>query len=332
MKRRQFLHLGTALGLGAVPVCRIFAKQAMTGVQTGFNFNRIYLEHQLSPDHPESPRRLDVIMHSMEESGLLDELVRVGNSIDAFPWIYQIHTKEHVNSIKTHYAHSHDVALAVVSGVLTTVDQVCAGKLKNAFCATRPPGHHALNTGREEGFCFYNAVAIAARYAQQQYDLRKILIVDWDYHHGNATEAAFYNDPGVLYFSTHDFHAYPGTGDPAKTGTGAGKGYNINVHLPCGTTDGDIISVFEKILVPAAGKFNPDLILISAGFDSRKDDLLGCFEITDAGFVELTRIVMSLADEFCAGRIVSVLEGGYNVAGNASAVVHHVRTLALRPK
>lgn len=299
----------------------------MAKSETGFIFDRIYLEHLISPGHPESPQRLETLMQMMETTGLLERVKQVVTSVSPFPWINEIHTAEHINSIKTHYGYSHEVALAVVSGVLSAVEQVCMGQLKNVFCATRPPGHHARNTGREEGFCFYNSIAIAARYAQKQFNMKKILIVDWDYHHGNGTEAAFYSDSEVLYFSTHDFMAYPGTGDPAKTGEGPGKGYNINVHLACGTTDKDIINAFEKILVPAAGKFKPDLILISAGFDSRKDDILGCFDVTDNGFVELTRIVMTLADEFCNGRIVSVLEGGYNVAGNASAITHHVRTL-----
>ena len=327
MKRRQFLNLGTGFCLSVTPAYRLLANQAKSNSGTGFIFDKIYLEHHLSPDHPESPLRVEVLMNLMESTGLLEQVEQVNGFVDAFPWIYKIHTKKHINSIMTHYGHSHDVALAVVAAVLSAADEVCAGKLKNVFCATRPPGHHALNTGREEGFCFYNSIAIAARFAQQKYNLEKILIVDWDYHHGNGTEAVFYDDPNVLFFSTHDQFAYPGTGDPAKTGNGAGEGYNINVHLPCGTEDKDIISVFENVLVPAANKFKPDLILISAGFDSRKDDLLGCFNITDEGFVKLTRIVMSLADKYCQGRIVSVLEGGYNVQGNATAVIHHVRTL-----
>jgi acetoin utilization deacetylase AcuC-like enzyme len=156
---------------------------------------------------------------------------------------------------------------------------------------------------------------------------QRILIVDWDYHHGDGTESFFYEEPSVLYFSTHDWDAYPGTGDPARRGANAGLGYNVNVSLPCGATDADIVAAFTTQLVPAADAFMPDLVLISAGFDSRIDDRLGCFDVTDAGFAQLTRIVMAIAARHCQGRLVSLLEGGYNVRGLASAVETHVRTL-----
>ncbi len=328
MKRRDFLQLTAGVCFLTWSDRYLLAAAGGRVKHTGFNFEPVYLEHTLGADHPESPQRLETVMQVLKDQDWYAGLSRVHPDIDAFPWIYEIHTADHVSSIKTHYPRSHEVALTVVRAVLTAVEQVCTGRLRNAFCATRPPGHHALNTGREEGFCFYNSIAIAARYAQKHHQLQKILIVDWDYHHGNATEAAFYSDPGVLFFSTHDFYAYPGTGDPARKGEGAGLGYNINVHLKCGTTDTDILAAFENYLLPAARDFRPDLILISAGFDSRQDDLLGCFNITDQGFVKLTQMVMALADEFCEGRIVSVLEGGYNLQGNASAVMHHVKTLA----
>ena len=295
--------------------------------KTGIVYDDLFLEHWFGRGHPESPERLMAIKKLLDSTGTFEQLIPVSPLEDIDPYLLTVHTESHIYSISNRYGHSHNVALAVVAGILGAVDMVCNRKLKNAFCATRPPGHHALNTGREEGFCFYNAIAIAARYAQIKYGLGKILIVDWDYHHGNGTEAVFYSDPSVLYFSTHDLYAYPGTGFPDKSGEGAGEGYNINVHLDCGTTDSDILRVFNDKLLPAARAFQPDIVLVSAGFDSRKDDLLGCFDITDTGFVRLTRLVMSLADEFCEGKLVSVLEGGYNVQGNASAVLHHVRTL-----
>ena len=173
----------------------------------------------------------------------------------------------------------------------------------------------------------FNHVAIAAKYAQKMYDLKKILIIDWDYHHGNSTEYFFYKDPTVLFFSTHDQFAYPLTGDPRKKGDGPGKGFNINVHLPCGTLDNDILRSFEKYLVSPAEQFKPELILISAGFDSRENDPLGCFKVTNNGFIRLTEFVMRLAKKYSNNRIISVLEGGYNLKGNASAAVAHVKTL-----
>jgi len=263
----------------------------------------------------------------MKHSGLLSHLTQIQTRVDVLADLSRIHTAAHVHALKIEYGKSNDVALAVVAGILAATDEVCRGSLRNAFCVTRPPGHHARNTGKVEGFCFYNGVAVAARYAQEKYGLKKILIVDWDYHHGNGTEAFFYSDPSVLYFSTHDYFAYPGTGDPAKVGEGAGKGFNINVHLDCKSTDEDIIAAFNEKLLPAANRFKPDLILISAGFDSRQDDLLGCFDISDEGYRQLTKLIMQLADQYCDGRLVSVLEGGYNLDGLASAVKVHVETL-----
>ena len=328
MNRRDFLGLAAGAGMLTFHTPQLFGDAMSDQRPTGFVFDPVYLDHLIATDHPESPRRLQSIMHRLNSTDWFSRLVRIPGTVDALSWVGEIHTPEHIESIKTHYARTHDVVLAMVSGILSAVKHVCSGDIRNAFCATRPPGHHAMNTGQEEGFCFYNGIAIAARYAQKHYKLKNILIVDWDYHHGNGTEAAFYSDPSVLFFSTHDLYAYPGTGHPERRGEGAGLGYNINVHLGCGTTDVDILAAFENSLLPAVRNFRPDLILISAGFDSRQNDLLGCYDVTDAGFVKLTEMMMALADEYCNGRIVSVLEGGYNIEGNASAVMHHVRTLA----
>ncbi|MCK5667629.1 MAG: histone deacetylase, partial [Gammaproteobacteria bacterium] len=285
------------------------------------------LQFWLVEGHPESPDRLRSIMKLMQDSGLLSQLTKIELKNDILVDLARIHTAAHTHALKTNDEKSNNVALAVVGGILAATDEVCSGRLRNAFCATRPPGHHARNTGRVEGFCFYNGVAVAARYAQEKYGLKKILIVDWDYHHGDGTESFFYSDPSVLYFSTHDYFAYPGTGSPSKTGEGAGKGLNINVHLSCKSTDKDIIAAFNEKLLPAAHRFKPDLILISAGFDSRQDDLLGCFDISDEGYRHITKMVMQLAEQYCDGRIVSVLEGGYYLDGLASAVKIHVETL-----
>ncbi len=330
MNRRSFLKLiqRVALGTGMAVIGLLrYGMAALKDSMTGFVYDDVFLQHLLEEGHPESPNRLLSIMKLMEQSGLLRNLEKIQLKKNILAELALIHTAEHVHALKTKHEKSNDVALAVVGGILAATDEVCSGRLKNAFCATRPPGHHARNTGRVEGFCFYNGVAIAARYAQERYDLKKILIIDWDYHHGNGTEAFFYSDPSVLYFSTHDYYAYPGTGNPAKTGEGAGKGLNINVHLDCNSTDKDIITAFEEKLLPAAHRFKPDLILISAGFDSRQDDLLGCFDITDEGYRHITTMVMQLAEQHCDGRIVSVLEGGYNLNGLASAVKIHVETL-----
>jgi acetoin utilization deacetylase AcuC-like enzyme len=284
-----------------------------------------YLAHTLGEGHPESPERLIAILRQLKSSGLDKATRSIAPSVDPIPYIRSVHPEAHINRI-AEQAHDESLCRLAVSGVLDAVDAVCSGEVSNAFCAVRPPGHHASDRG-EHGFCFYNNAAIAARYAQEKYKLARILIVDWDYHHGDGTEWAFYDDPTVLFFSTHALYAFPGTGAANKTGEGKGKGFNINVPLPRGADDEKIISAFTERLVPAANRFRPDLVLISAGFDSRKDDLLGDFAVTDAGFVELTKLVMSIAGEHSSSRIVSILEGGYNTRGLALAVESHVRTL-----
>ena len=325
MNRRTFLKLIQITALVFGPLRNLMA--VSIDKMTGIVYDDLFLQFWLVEGHPESPDRLRSIMKLMQDSGLLSQLTKIELKNDILVDLARIHTAAHTHALKTNDEKSNNVALAVVGGILAATDEVCSGRLRNAFCATRPPGHHARNTGRVEGFCFYNGVAVAARYAQEKYGLKKILIVDWDYHHGDGTESFFYSDPSVLYFSTHDYFAYPGTGSPSKTGEGAGKGLNINVHLSCKSTDKDIIAAFNEKLLPAAHRFKPDLILISAGFDSRQDDLLGCFDISDEGYRHITKMVMQLAEQYCDGRIVSVLEGGYYLDGLASAVKVHVETL-----
>ncbi|NNM31912.1 MAG: histone deacetylase [Gemmatimonadetes bacterium] len=266
------------------------------------------------------------MMDVFEERGLALELTTLSLASDPLPSIRGHHTPEHVESVRAIDV-SGRVAELAVAGALGAVDAVAGGRVRNAFCASRPPGHHANNTGAEEGFCFYSNAAIAAKYAQQVHGFERILIIDWDYHHGNATQNAFYDDPTVLFFSTHDWQAYPGTGDPSLVGEGDGEGLNINVHLPCGAQDRDALRSWERQLLPAARAFRPDFVIISAGFDSRKDDLLGCFELTDDAFRRMTRLAMDLAEDHAGGRVVSLLEGGYNVEGNALAAAAHVETL-----
>ena len=236
-----------------------------------------------------------------------------------------MHSAEHI-ARAAEQAHDDAICRLAVSGALSAIDAVCAKKVRNAFCAIRPPGHHAANNG-EFGFCFYNNVAVAARYAQKKHKLNKILIVDWDYHHGDGTEWAFYNDPSVLVFSTHALYAFPRSGAAEKTGDGKGKGFNINVPLPREADDKAVIQAFENKLLPAVKSFKPELVLISAGFDARHDDPLGDFYFTDKGFASLTRMVMRIAAEHSESRLVSLLEGGYNLNGLALAVEAHLREL-----
>lgn len=297
---------------------------------TGLVYDDRFLDHVLpsrrGEEHPERPLRLQRIREVFAERGIDKELVDIAPVGDPLPQIEGHHTAEHVASVRQIEVTGSVAALAV-AGALGAVDAVARRKVRNVFCCMRPPGHHANNTGAEEGFCFYSNAAIAAKYAQQTHGYERILIVDWDYHHGNGTQNAFYDDPDVLFFSTHDWHAYPGTGDPALGGNGEAVGSNINVHLGCGANDADMLTSWDRQLLPALNSFHPDFIIISAGFDSRRDDLLGCFDVTDDAFRRMTRTVMDIADDFCDGRVVSILEGGYNVDGTALAAAAHVETL-----
>ena len=289
-----------------------------------------YLDHVLVRPNgarpPEVPERLVRMLAEFEARGLTDATVGMAPTVEPLVSIRAHHTGDHVDSVRR-LGVTAEVAELAVSGALTAVDAVAAGTVRNAFCAIRPPGHHANNTGAEEGFCYYSNAAVAARYAQEVHGYERVVIIDWDYHHGNATQNAFYRDPSVLFFSAHDWNAYPGTGDPSLTGEGEGAGLNINVHLECGASDADMLRYWDSALSPAVADFDPDFVVVSAGFDSRQDDLLGCFDLTDEVFRRMTRIAMDYADSCCDGRLVSLLEGGYNIDGTALAAAAHVETL-----
>ncbi|MDH3271441.1 MAG: histone deacetylase [Gemmatimonadota bacterium] len=347
--RREFLRdatLGVAgVGLGAtlpgalaaatgasvrsVPLKVHRSEQVATG--TGLFYDPACLEHVVpaassGAPRPEIAERLVRIMQVMNERGLVDDMRPLSAHADPMPYIAAHHTAEHVAGIRR-IPVTGPLAELAVAGALGAVDAVVGGEVRNAFCAVRPPGHHANNTGEEEGFCYYSNAAITARYAQRAHGFERVLIIDWDYHHGNATQNAFFEDPSVLFYSTHDWQAYPQTGDPALVGEGEGRGTNINVHLDCGSRDLDMLRAWDQRLERAVSDFDPDFIIVSAGFDSRQDDLLGCFDVTDDAFRRMTRSAMAFADSCCEGRLVSLLEGGYNVDGLALATAAHVETL-----
>lgn len=337
--RREFLRdatLGvTGLGVAAALPSELAGwpghgpRSAATG--TGFYYDPACLEHVVpaassGAPRPEVKERLVRIMEVLSERGLVDEMSAVRAHADPLPYIAGHHTAEHVAGIQS-IPVTGPLAELAVAGALGAVDAVMDGDVRNAFVAVRPPGHHANNTGTEEGFCYYSNAAITARFAQRAHGLERVAIIDWDYHHGNATQNAFYDDPTVLFYSTHDWAAYPQTGDPALVGEGEGRGTNINAHLDCGSRDLDMLRVWDEKLEPAIAAFDPELIIVSAGFDSRQDDLLGCFDVTDDAFRRMTRKAMEFADSCCDGRLVSLLEGGYNIEGLAQATAAHVETL-----
>jgi acetoin utilization deacetylase AcuC-like enzyme len=219
-----------------------------------------------------------------------------------------------------------EAARRACGAVCLAVDEVVAGRSANAFCAVRPPGHHAT-PGRGMGFCIFNNVAVAARHAQARHKIGRVLIADWDVHHGNGTQDIFYDDETVFFFSTHQSPWYPGTGARQETGTGKGLGTTLNRPFPAGSGRSRIVPAFAEQLRDAADRFRPELVLVSAGFDSRLGDPLGHFRLTDNDFAELTDVLVDIANRHAAGRLVSVLEGGYNLDGLATASATHCRRL-----
>lgn len=313
-------------------------------MKTALITHPIYLRHDNGPGHPESDQRLTAIRNRLGRSEVQSRLTFLEPSVppDLSTWIGEVHLPAYYRSLQkmrpqrgsvyldpdTPYSpQSLDAAEMAVSGTLTAIDRVMSGSVENAFCAVRPPGHHA-EADRAMGFCLFNNVAIGARYIQKKYRLQRILIIDWDVHHGNGTQHSFYQDPTVFYFSTHQFPFYPGTGSEAERGRGDGEGFTLNCPLSAGAGDREILSEFEKKLIPAMEEFKPDFVLISAGFDAHREDPLAGLEVTEEGFGELTRLVRSMARSHCAGRIVSCLEGGYNLDALSRSVTRHLEVLS----
>jgi len=316
-------------------------------IKTGLVYDDIYLKHHTTDLHPEKPQRLRAIMRMLRASfpaedkeAALRQIERV-DSGTALEWITTIHAPEYVKRIRSSAGDgsrymdsvdtpissgSYNAAVAAVGGVLGAIDAVMSGDIRNAFCAVRPPGHHAMKD-KAMGFCLFNNVAVGVRYIQRKYGLSKVLIVDWDVHHGNATQDTFYDDPTVFYFSTHQYPFYPGTGAAEERGRGKGLGYNLNVPMSAGSGDKDYIEVFLKKLRPKAIQFDPDFVLISAGFDAHRADPLGGMNVTSGGFAEMTHIVKGIAEKCCEGRIVSILEGGYDLEALADSVEAHILAL-----
>ena len=299
------------------------------------------MRHVTGPGHPERPERYRAVMDALEREKLLPGLLQISPRGADDEEIRLVHTNEYVETAQRDIeggasvlstgdtqvcAESFQLAELAAGAAIAGVDAVFEGTAANAFCVVRPPGHHAT-ADRGMGFCIFNTIAIAARYAQSEYKISRVLIVDWDVHHGNGTQDIFYEDPSVFFFSTHQHPLYPGTGAPFQTGARAGTGFTLNCPFPAGSGRDEIVGAFTTKLVPEMTRFKPELILISAGFDSRIDDPLGGFMLSDDDFGELTRVMLGLADTYCGGRLVSVLEGGYNLDGLGKAAAAHVKAL-----
>ena len=306
----------------------------------GIHFAASYKRHDTGPGHPESAARYDVLETAL--ANLPETFPRLPGRRALVPEILLAHTRDYhdlarrditsgANFLSTGdtaiCGESYDVALDATGAVLAAADAVMRGEVSSAFCAVRPPGHHAT-ASRGMGFCIFNHVAIAARYLQEHHGLGKIAIIDWDVHHGNGTEAIFLTDPSVFYISLHQMHIYPFTGPATERGQGAGEGTTLNIPLPGGSDGALALKEWTAKIDPTIDAFQPDFLIISAGFDARAGDPIGGLRWDDATFAEMTRRCMALAGRHCGGRIISSLEGGYNPAGLASAALTHVRALA----
>ena len=309
--------------------------------KTGFVYHPAYLEHDMGAGHPESPNRLRAIMQQLEQSGTAARLTRIEPREAEDEWITQIHTPSYLAMLKTQAPTNGRISLdpdtsmspgsltaayLAVGGALAAVDAIMSRQVDQAFCAVRPPGHHA-EAGQAMGFCLFNNVAIAARYVQKKHGLTRVLIVDWDVHHGNGTQHSFENDPSVLFFSTHQYPHYPGTGRESERGRGAGEGFTINVPMEAGEGGEEYREIFQKSLVPTADSFKPEFVIVSAGFDAHKDDPLGNMGLTEEGYLNLTGIVAGIAKRHAGGRMLSSLEGGYHLTALATSVDRHIQAL-----
>ncbi len=301
-------------------------------MKVGYIYDPIYLKHDTG-QHVENTKRLKAIVSHLEKTGLKQRLILIKPRAAAIGELSLVHDEHYIAHIRdvaqkgggwldadtVMSSDSYEAALCAVGGVTRAVGAVIKGEVDSAFALVRPPGHHAT-CERAMGFCLFNNVAIAAKCALTNYQLERILILDFDVHHGNGTQAAFYDNPHVLYISTHQYPFYPGTGSIEETGSGTAAGTTINIPLPAGSGDSEYLEVFEQIIVPAAIRFKPQLVLVSAGYDTHWADELALMQVSVTGFAQMVKIIRRLGDELCNGRLVFSLEGGYNLRALAASV------------
>jgi len=308
-------------------------------LSTAYCYDPLFLEHDL-PGHPEHRARLERVMRTLADAGLLARMAFVVPQPVGIELLGQVHRKPYIEDLK-HFAatggghidadtyvrpRSYDAALLAAGGVVELVRAVLAGRARNGIALVRPPGHHATRE-RGMGFCLLNNVAVAAQAALTDGGLSRVLIVDWDVHHGNGTQDIFHGSPQVLFFSTHQYPYYPGSGNLREVGEGAGKGYTVNVPLPAGVGDQGFARIYREVLTPVAERFQPELILVSAGYDAHWDDPLAGLRLSLAGYWVLAQTVVALAERLCGGRLVVTLEGGYNLEVLSRGVADTCRAL-----
>ncbi len=285
-----------------------------------------YRDHRGPPGHPEHPERLAAVQAALDARS--EPLERLSPRPATVEEVMRVHSREHLERVRQAVSQapsqldpdtyvspqSLDVALLAAGGSIELARRVARGEARSGLAAVRPPGHHAEAT-HAMGFCLFNNVAIAARSLQHEEGLERVLIFDWDVHHGNGTQHSFEDDPTVFYASTHQFPYYPGTGDANEAGSGRGSGATLNIPMPAGCGDAEYTGALQRLLVPAALAFRPEMVLVSCGFDAHRDDPLAAMEVSGEGFRTMARIVRALAEDLCGGRVVFVLEGGYAASG-----------------
>lgn len=311
--------------------------------RTAIIFDAVFERHETGNHHPERPARVRAIMDALTATAESESFTRLAPRPASPEEIALVHPPARLDAFlqacRTGQPYfddpecplspgTADAALHAAGAPLVAADEIAAGRIDNAFCVVRPPGHHA-EPNRGMGFCYFNNVAIAARYLQKHHGVERIAIVDWDLHHGNGTQAAFYTDPSVFFVSLHEHPAYryPGTGYAHETGQGAGEGTTLNLPMPPGSGDAEYRRAFTDRVIPAIREFEPGFLLISAGFDAHLRDPLGTIELSDHAFVWMTQQMLRLADECCRGRLLSVLEGGYDLAALARCAALHALVL-----
>ncbi len=301
---------------------------------TAYLFDSVYLQHDTGWGHPEKPERLIYISNALFETPYYESLFKVKPAMPDMKHIEAIHSKAYIKRVEKEIksgvscldsmdtvvcSYSYEVALKAVGGSLSMCDAIMDNKAANGFCSVRPPGHHA-ESDYAAGFCIFNNIAIAARYLQNKYHVGRIAIIDWDVHHGNGTQHSFEQDSSILYISLHQHPHYPGTGASSECGSGPGKGYTINIPMRAGSSEKEYIPAFQHSIIPAIDTFKPEIILISAGFDAHRNDPLSSIRLNTETFGEFTKMLMAVADAHSHGRIISFLEGGYNLQALADSV------------
>lgn len=310
------------------------------GSKTGIVKDEIFMQHKTGDYHPESHQRLEVVYDMLKDEDVEGTFEVLKPRPATQEELELNHSSEYISQVAatagrpfssldldtTTSEKSWEAAQRAAGGFLVGIDKVMEGEIQNCFALVRPPGHHAEKS-KGMGFCLFNNIAIGARYARGKYNLERILIVDWDLHHGNGTQNAFSGDPHVLFFSSHQYPYYPGSGSIGEVGVGEGKGFTVNVPLPGGQGDEDYAAIYRGLLKPIAKEFKPQLILVSAGYDIYYNDPLGAMDVTPKGFAALTSLVMEMAQSCCQGKLVITLEGGYHLGGLRDSVKATVKEL-----